>query len=189
MEKVSDEFLALVGACGTGYGADRRDRGFGAEYLRYHSKCVSYYIGGDFFSGLLIQCRAFLWGECRFEKGDNQGTRLCTHSRCSGGNLYVSHWYCGVMKQFTTYTAIRRKAQLLGLPLLLFAVQLIAVIVSLLLIIFSFGMGLILGLLVLNVGLYVGLLQYQQGKLHFSLGTVFPKELSNQHIRLWYEKT
>lgn len=93
------------------------------------------------------------------------------------------------MKQFTTYTAIRRKAQLLGLPLLFFAVQMISVIVSLLLIIFSFGVGLILGLLVLNISLYVGLLQYQQGKLHFSLGMVFPKELSNQHIRLWHEKT
>lgn len=93
------------------------------------------------------------------------------------------------MKQFTTYTAIRQRAQLLGLPLLFFAVQLIAVIVSLLLMIFSFGVGLILGLLVLNVSLYVGLLQYQQGKLHFSLGTVFPRELSNQHIRLGHEKT
>ncbi len=87
------------------------------------------------------------------------------------------------MKQFPTYKAIRKQAQLLGLPLLLFAIQVIVVVVSLLVIIFSFEVGIVLGALVLNVGLYMGLLAYAQGKLEFSLSRVFPKELSNQYTR------
>ncbi len=47
------------------------------------------------------------------------------------------------MKTFIPYKNIRKRAMILGLPLALFALQMISVIASLLLIIFSFSLGMI----------------------------------------------
>ena len=84
------------------------------------------------------------------------------------------------MKVFIPYKNIRRRAMILGLPLSSFALQMISVITSLLLIIFSFSLLMVIGVPVLNAGLYVVLLNLERIKSIFFLGSRFPKHLSNK---------
>ncbi|UGU15417.1 FUSC family protein [Sinomicrobium kalidii] len=84
------------------------------------------------------------------------------------------------MKKFTPYKAIRRRAMIMGLPIGYFAIQMISVIASLLVIIFSFNLGIIVALLVANFCLFVILTKLTRtpGLLRFR--KVFPDMISNK---------
>ena len=83
------------------------------------------------------------------------------------------------MKTYPIYRSIRKKALIFGLPVSLFALQMVVVIGSLLVIIFSFSIGVILGTLLLNLSLYFGLLRYGQHSELVSFQKVFPAAISN----------
>lgn len=76
----------------------------------------------------------------------------------------------------------------LGLPLPFFALQMISVITSLLVIIFSFGLGAIVVVLLWNATLYVLLSKFSQTSELFHLQKVFPRYISNKkQSQLYYE--
>ena len=84
------------------------------------------------------------------------------------------------MKQFKPYRDIRKKAIIFGLPLNLFALQMLSVIGSLMVIIFSFGMLTILTAIAWNCLLFIGLNRFsKQPHLGF-LKKSFPKRISNK---------
>lgn len=87
------------------------------------------------------------------------------------------------MKSFHTYRNIRKKALIYGLPVHLFALMMISVIGSLLVIIFSFGVASIsLGVL-LNLALYWLLLKLSSRPQLLRFGSVFPQMISNKKKR------
>ncbi|MDE3742112.1 hypothetical protein [Maribacter polysaccharolyticus] len=84
------------------------------------------------------------------------------------------------MKNYQVYRNIRKRALLFGLPVSLFALQMSALIGSLLVVIFSFSLILLMGAIVVNTSLYVILLKltHQPYLLHFA--KVFPSAISNK---------
>ncbi|UAB84373.1 hypothetical protein INR75_19820 [Zunongwangia sp. SCSIO 43204] len=84
------------------------------------------------------------------------------------------------MKKFEIYKNIRKRAVIFGLPLSLFAVMMISVIASLLIIIFSFSFEVIIGVLVFNVALYIALIRITNNPQLFQLTRTFPKSISNK---------
>ena len=70
----------------------------------------------------------------------------------------------------------------MGLPISLFALIMISVIGSLLVIIFSFRIIIILSLLLFNIALYGALLHLAHHAKPTSLKKVFPKTISNKKI-------
>lgn len=84
------------------------------------------------------------------------------------------------MKKFEVYKNIRKRAVIFGLPLSLFAVMMISIIASLLLIIFSFSFGVIIGVLVFNAILYIALIRITNNSQVFQLAKTFPKSISNK---------
>ena len=84
------------------------------------------------------------------------------------------------MKKFEVYKNIRKRAVLFGLPLSLFALMMCSILCSLMIIIFSFSLLMVIGVPVLNAGLYVVLLNLERIKSIFFLGSRFPKHLSNK---------
>lgn len=69
-----------------------------------------------------------------------------------------------------------------GLPISLFALMMLSVIGSLLVIIFSFGLGVIMGVFSLNLGLYFSLLKITADPHLFHFKKVFPSTISNKQI-------
>ena len=61
------------------------------------------------------------------------------------------------MKRFEVYKNIRKRAVIFGLPISLFALMMISIVASLLVIIFSFSFGIVIGVLVFNATLYIAL--------------------------------
>ena len=93
------------------------------------------------------------------------------------------------MKEYKIHRNIRKQALLFGLPLSFFALQLVSVIASLLVIIFSFGLGILVGTLLWNIGLFLVLNQLNSYPERFQLQKVFPKFISNkQSSQLHYER-
>ncbi len=86
------------------------------------------------------------------------------------------------MRTYPIYRDIRKGAVIWGLPLSLFALLMVSVIASLLIIIFSFGVGPILGLLLWNGAFYTGLARWQGHRP--TLGTNFPKHIHNKKQNL-----
>ena len=84
------------------------------------------------------------------------------------------------MKRFEVYKNIRKQAVIFGLPISLFALMMISIVASLLVIIFSFSFGIILGILIFNAGLYVGLTHITNHPQLFWMGRAFPKIISNK---------
>lgn len=84
------------------------------------------------------------------------------------------------MKGYQVYRNIRKRALIFGLPVSLFALQMLGVIGSLLVVIFSFSFVLVLGAIVINITLYAVLLKLtlQPHLLHFA--KVFPTAISNK---------
>jgi len=84
------------------------------------------------------------------------------------------------MKRFEVYRNIRKQAMIFGLPISLFAVMMIAIVASLLVIIFSFSFALIIGILIFNAALYITLIRITNRPLLFQLSKVFPNSISNK---------
>lgn len=92
------------------------------------------------------------------------------------------------MKKYEVYRNIRQQALLFGLPVSLFAIQLIALVGSLLTIIFSFGFVLILAVGIGNTVLYLILIRMVHHPLAFTFTSVFPQRISaKQSTNLSYE--
>lgn len=86
------------------------------------------------------------------------------------------------MKRYEVYRNIRKKALIYGLPVGLFALMMLSIIGSLLVVIFSFGLGVILSVVVLNLSLYLFLTRLTVNPQMLNFQRVFPKMISNKKI-------
>ncbi|MER3374582.1 MAG: hypothetical protein RIM83_08085 [Allomuricauda sp.] len=86
------------------------------------------------------------------------------------------------MKKFEVYRNIRKRAMIMGLPISLFALMMVSVIGSLLIIIFSFRFGVIVALLLFNALLFGALAQWVKNPQLLSVQKVFPLIISNKKL-------
>ncbi|MEC7769793.1 MAG: hypothetical protein VX798_01330 [Bacteroidota bacterium] len=86
------------------------------------------------------------------------------------------------MKTYRTYRNIRKRAMIMGLPISLFALQMVSVIGSLLIIIFSFHFGVIVGLLLFNALLYGALGRWVKKPIPIKVKNTFPSTISNKRL-------
>ncbi|HUH46791.1 MAG TPA: hypothetical protein VLZ54_06540 [Arenibacter sp.] len=84
------------------------------------------------------------------------------------------------MKKFEVYRNIRKKAMIFGLPISLFALQMLAILGSLMVVIFSFSLVAILALFVINSGLYLILTRITNNPQTLMLKGIFPKIITNK---------
>ena len=70
----------------------------------------------------------------------------------------------------------------MGLPITLFALMMVSVIGSLLIIIFSFSLGVIVALLLFNALLFGALAQWVKNPQLLSVQKVFPRAISNKKL-------
>ena len=84
------------------------------------------------------------------------------------------------MKRFEIYKNIRKQAVIFGLTISLFAVMMISILASLLVVIFSFSFGIIMLVFAGNLFLYIVLSQIKNNPQLFSVGRTFPKIISNK---------
>ena len=84
------------------------------------------------------------------------------------------------MKRFEVYKNIRKRAVIFGLPISLFALMMVSVIASLLIIIFSFSFIMIIGILIFNATLYVALSKLTHNPQLFQMAKAFPRIISNK---------
>tara|TARA_E500000331_G_C17130110_1_gene657823 strand:- start:366 stop:650 length:285 start_codon:yes stop_codon:yes gene_type:complete len=84
------------------------------------------------------------------------------------------------MKKFEIYRNMRKKAIIFGLPLSLFALMMVSIIASLLVVIFSFSFGIISGVFLFNSVLYIALIRSVNNPQVFHVAKVFPKIISNK---------
>jgi len=89
------------------------------------------------------------------------------------------------MKQFEVYRNIRNRAMIMGLTISLFALMMVSIICSLLIIIFSFHFGVIVGLLLFNALLYGALLQWVKKPFLLKVVQTFPKIISLKQLNLF----
>ncbi|QYA26624.1 hypothetical protein G3I01_14310 [Gramella sp. MT6] len=93
------------------------------------------------------------------------------------------------MKKFEIYRNMRKKAIIFGLPLSLFALMMVSIIASLLVVIFSFSFGIISGVFLFNSVLYIALIRSVNNPQIFHVAKVFPKIISNKkNSGFYYEK-
>lgn len=86
------------------------------------------------------------------------------------------------MKSYSIYRHIRGRAMIFGLPVALFAIQVLSVISCLLVVIFSFHLLLVLALVMANLFLYSILLKVARDPHFLATGFVFPKSISNKKV-------
>lgn len=84
------------------------------------------------------------------------------------------------MKSYRIYRNIRKRALIFGLPISLFALQMMGVIGSLLVVIFSFSLSMVIGAVLINATLYIVLLKLTNQPHLLHIGKVFPKAISNK---------
>ncbi|MGY8913566.1 MAG: hypothetical protein ACKVJF_00590 [Flavobacteriales bacterium] len=84
------------------------------------------------------------------------------------------------MKRFEVYKNIRKRAVIFGLPISLFALMMVSIIASLLIIIFSFSFMMIIGILIFNATLYVALSKLTHNPQLFQMAKAFPRIISNK---------
>jgi len=84
------------------------------------------------------------------------------------------------MKKYEIYKNIRKRAVIFGLPISLFALMMVSILASLLIIIFSFSFGLIIGILVFNAALYVAFTRITNDPQLFQMAKAFPRIISNK---------
>ncbi|MBZ9730756.1 hypothetical protein LB467_13760 [Salegentibacter sp. JZCK2] len=93
------------------------------------------------------------------------------------------------MKKYFPYRNIRKGAVIFGLSLPLFALMMLSIIASLLVIIFSFSLGVIISALLFNAGLYIGLNRISRLLEFLKMTGAFPKIISNKrNSGIDYEK-
>lgn len=85
------------------------------------------------------------------------------------------------MKRYKVYRNIRKKAVIYGLPLGFFALMMLSIIGSLLVIIFSFSLGLIISAVLLNLSLYFFLIRISLHPQLLNYQRVFPGMISNKN--------
>ncbi|MDO6769530.1 hypothetical protein Q4584_16985 [Cellulophaga sp. 1_MG-2023] len=92
------------------------------------------------------------------------------------------------MKRFEVYRNIRKRAVIFGLPISLFALMMMSVLASLMVIIFSFSFAIIIGVAIFNAALYIALTRITNNPQLFQLAKVFPKIISNKrNSGIYYE--
>jgi hypothetical protein len=84
------------------------------------------------------------------------------------------------MRTFQIYRNIRKRALIFGLPVSLFALQMAAVIGSLLVVIFSFSLLLVMAAIAINLMLYIMLLKLTHQPHILHIQKVFPTAISNK---------
>ena len=84
------------------------------------------------------------------------------------------------MKRFEVYKNIRKRAVIFGFPISLFALMIVSILASLLIVIFSFSFVMIIGILVFNAALYVALTRISHNPQIFQTANAFPKIISNK---------
>jgi len=84
------------------------------------------------------------------------------------------------MKKYEVYKNIRKRAVIFGLPISLFALMMVSILASLLIIIFSFSFVMIIGILIFNAALYVALTRITNDPQLFQMAKVFPQIISNK---------
>ncbi|WP_339655065.1 hypothetical protein [uncultured Salegentibacter sp.] len=93
------------------------------------------------------------------------------------------------MKKYEPYRNIRKGAVIFGLSLPLFALMMLSIIAWLLVIIFSFSLGLIISTLLFNAFLYLGLNRISRLLEFVQMTGAFPKMISNKrNSGIDYEK-
>lgn len=84
------------------------------------------------------------------------------------------------MKRYQIYRNIRKKAMIYGLPVPFFGLMVLILIGSLLVIIFSFGIGSVAGAVIFNSSSYLFLTRLSKNPHLLRRGSVFPKVISNK---------
>jgi len=84
------------------------------------------------------------------------------------------------MKKYEVYKNIRKRAVIFGLPISLFALMMVSILASLLIIIFSFSFVMIIGILIFNAALYVALTRITNDPQLFRIAKAFPRIISNK---------
>ncbi len=84
------------------------------------------------------------------------------------------------MKKFEVYKNIRKQAVIFGLPISLFALMMMSILASLMVIIFSFSFGMIISVAIFNAALYIALTRITNNPQLFQLAKAFPKIISNK---------
>lgn len=84
------------------------------------------------------------------------------------------------MKRFEVYKNIRKRAVIFGLPISLFALMMMSILGSLMVIIFSFSFGMIISVAIFNAALYVALTRITNNPQLFQTAKAFPKIISNK---------
>lgn len=84
------------------------------------------------------------------------------------------------MKGYQVYRNIRKRALIFGLPISLFALQMLGVIGSLLVVIFSFSFFLVISVFAINLSLYFILLKLTRQPQLLNVAKVFPSAISNK---------
>lgn len=79
------------------------------------------------------------------------------------------------------------RAMIMGLPVSLFGLMMVAVIGSLLVIIFSFSFGVIVGLLLFNALFYGALCQWVKRPVHLRMQSVYPHTISLKKINPFFD--
>lgn len=93
------------------------------------------------------------------------------------------------MKKFQVYKNIRKRAVIFELPISLFALMMASIIISLLVVIFSFSFGMIVGVSLFNAFLYIALIRITNDRQLFQMAKTFPEIISNKrNSGLDYEK-
>lgn len=86
------------------------------------------------------------------------------------------------MKRYKVYRNIRMRAMIMGLPITLFALMMVFVVCSLLIVIFTFQFGVIVGLLLFNALLYGALGRWVKRPFSVNVVKVFPDAISNKRL-------
>ncbi|WP_293294593.1 hypothetical protein [Allomuricauda sp.] len=86
------------------------------------------------------------------------------------------------MKQYSVYRNIRVRALIFGLPVAFFALQMMAVVGSLIAVIFSFNLILLIAVGLGNTVLYGILLKLVQEPRLLQIGVRFPHSITNKKI-------
>jgi len=84
------------------------------------------------------------------------------------------------MRSYQVYRNIRKGALIWGLPISLFALLMVSIVASLLVIIFSFSLMMVLGLFAWNGCLFMSLNKMNNNPGLFNFRKVFPKSISNK---------
>lgn len=84
------------------------------------------------------------------------------------------------MKRYEVYRNIRKKALIYGLPIAFFALMMLCVIGSLLVIIFSFSLWMIVSVAGLNLTLYFLLIRMAANPQLLHFRSAFPQMISNK---------